>query len=88
MHFNFRLDGEILGANIGLWVVFIIHSGPVFGAYPLSTSVAQGRTSYLSIGHMSEHMLIGGINALPYSSHMPTMHIWNLIQVSSKMQIS
>ena len=34
MHFNFRLDGEILGANIGLWVVLIIHSGPVFGAYP------------------------------------------------------
>ena len=33
MHFNFRLDGEILGANIGLWVVLIIHSGPVFGGY-------------------------------------------------------
>ena len=34
MHFNFHLNGEILGANIGLWVVLIIHSGPVFGAYP------------------------------------------------------
>ena len=31
MHFNFRLDGEILGAKIGLWVVLIIHSGPVLG---------------------------------------------------------
>ena len=51
-------------------------------------TLSQGRTSYLSIGHMSKHMLIGGINALPYSSHMPTVHIWNLIQVSSKMQIS
>ena len=48
----------------------------------------QGRTGYLSIGHMSKHMLIGGINALPYSSHMPTVHIWNLIQVSAKMQTS
>ena len=42
--------------------------------------LTQGRTGYLSIGHMSKHMLIGGINALPYSSHMPTVHIWNLIQ--------
>ena len=47
----------------------------------------QGRTGYLSTRHMSKHMLIGGINTLPYSSHMPTVHIWNLIQVSSKMQI-
>ena len=50
--------------------------------------IPQGRTSYLSIGYMSKHMLIGGINALPYSSHMPTVHIWNLIHISSKMQIS
>ena len=48
----------------------------------------QGRTSYLANGHMSKHMLIGGINALPYFSHIPTVHIWNLIQVSSRMQIS
>ena len=34
----------------------------------------HGRTGYLSIGHMRKHMLIGGINALPYS-HMPTVHI-------------
>jgi len=34
-----------------------------------------GRTGYLADGHMSKHMLIGGINALPYSSHMPTMYI-------------
>ena len=40
-----------------------------------SNDVAQGRTRYLSIGHMSKHMLIGGINALPYSPHMPTVHI-------------
>ena len=31
MHFNFCLDREMLGAKIGLWVVLIIHSGPVFG---------------------------------------------------------
>ena len=37
--------------------------------------LTQGRTGYLSIGHMSKHMLIGGINAPPYSSHMPTVHI-------------
>ena len=54
----------------------------------LISRVSQGRTGYLSIVHMSKHMLIGGINALPYSSHIPTVHIWNLIQVSAKMQIS
>ena len=41
----------------------------------LQAMVTQGRTGYLSSGHMSKHMLIGGINALPYSSHMPTVHI-------------
>ena len=37
--------------------------------------LAQGTTGYLANGHMSKHMLIGGINALPYSSHIPTVHI-------------
>jgi len=46
-----------------------------------------GRTSYLANGHMSRHMLIGGIIALPYASYMPTLYIQNLTQISPKMQI-
>ena len=32
MHFDVHLDREIIGANVGLRDVFIIHSGLVFGA--------------------------------------------------------
>ena len=46
-----------------------------FLASNYSRFLPPGRTGYLANGHMSRHMLIGGINALPYSSHMPTMYI-------------
>ena len=41
----------------------------------IGISGTPGRTGYLANGHMSRHMLIGGINALPCSSHLPTMYI-------------
>ena len=48
---------------------------PARAAPPVRTKTTQGRTGYLSSRHMSKHMLIGGINALPYSSHVPAVHI-------------
>ena len=44
--------------------------GTTYHKWLIANTETQGRTGYLSIGHMSKHMLIGGINALPYSSHM------------------
>jgi len=46
-----------------------------YRSLPATKSFTLRRTGCLANGHMSRHMLIGGINALPYSSHMPTMYI-------------
>jgi len=48
-----------------------IHGQTSYSKFQLSL----WRTSYLANRHMSKHMLIVGINALPYSLHMPTMYI-------------
>ena len=87
--FSFRSVVRILLKESGSWdTQFVDLSCPWLYSNSMCFNLSQGRTGYLANGHISKHMLIGGINALPYSSHMPTMYIGNLIQISSKMQIS
>ena len=73
---GFYLGIPLLAHKLLFFVVIKLEPGKrVDSSMTTYIVITQGRTGYLSTGHMSKHMLIGGINALPYSSHMPTVHI-------------